>query len=426
MSVSVDLNQVILALTDALDLVGIDETAHGKRVGYMAFICAEHLGRDKPQRERLFNIGLLHDVGVSSSVEHHNLVNELQWDGAQDHATEGANLLASLPLFADYSDAIRYHHTAWQDLQGVNTNTALDANLIFLVDRVDSLAAPHYGKDLLAEVPAIRETLKSFSGTLFAPELVELFLEASSADAFWMMLEPPHLERFILDMERRYDELPLNFAELKQLAGIFAHVVDAKSRFTVQHSYGVASLARHLAELQQLSREQAEKIEIAGLLHDVGKLRIPDEILEKPGPLDEKERRAMRRHSFETYQVLRRIDGLSDIALWAAYHHETTDGMGYPFRRQNNELSIEARIIAVADIFQALAQDRPYRTQLPAEQIIGILEKLAENHKLDMGVVTTVRDNLDSCFRAATLQHAPLYRSTRHQAFDRQILPQAK
>jgi len=406
MSVSVDLNQVILALTDALDLVGIDETAHGKRVGYMAFICAEHLGLNKPARERLFNIGLLHDVGVSSSREHKHLVSEMQWDGAQHHAVEGAELLASFPLLSDYSEVLRYHHTPWSQLKDIDTPAQHNANLIFLVDRVDSLAAPHFGRDLLEQVAAIRATISSHSGTLFSPALVELFLEASSADAFWMMLEPPHLERFIHDMESHYDEHPLSFSELKQLASIFAHVVDAKSKFTVQHSYGVANLARHLAELAGLDKDRACKMEIAGLLHDIGKLRIPDETLEKAAPLSEAERRLMHRHSFETYQVLRRIKGLSDIALWAAYHHETTDGMGYPFRRGSSELSIEARIIAVADIFQALAQLRPYRGPLHPQQILAMLEKQVENHKLDPQIVRLVARNLESCHRAAMLEQA--------------------
>ncbi len=106
MNITVDLNQVILALTDALDLVGIDENAHGKRVGYMACMCAEHLQLDKPGRERLFNIGLLHDIGVSSSREHTHLVSELQWEGAQDHAIEGARLLGDFaPLHVRRSGA---------------------------------------------------------------------------------------------------------------------------------------------------------------------------------------------------------------------------------------------------------------------------------------------------------------------------------
>lgn len=407
MKIKVDLNQVILALTDALDLVGIDENAHGKRVGYMAFTCAAQLGLDSTGRERLFNIGLLHDIGVSSSREHSHLVDELQWEGAQDHATEGARLLADFAPLQDFAEVLRYHHTPWSQLEGredVDPQVAREANLVFLVDRVDALSAPHYGKDLLDTVEDICNQVRKLAGSLFDPELVQLFLDASASDAFWMMLEPPHLDRFIVEMERHCNPRPVAHPLLRQLAGLFAYVVDAKSTFTVMHSYGVANLSRHLALLAGLDTDSADKIEIAGLLHDIGKLRIPDEVLEKAGPLDDPETRLMHRHSFETYQVLRRIDGFADIALWAAYHHETTDGAGYPFRRGECDLGIEARIIAVADIFQALAQERPYRGPLPAVRILAYLQELVEKNKLDASVVALVEQDLDNCHLAATTQ----------------------
>lgn len=404
MEFRIDLAQVVHALADALDLVGIDEVAHGKRVGYMAFKTAEAAGFAKKDRERLFQIGLLHDCGVSSSREHTHLVTEMQWDGADTHALEGAELLRNFPPLHHYAEVVRHHHTAW-NLLAERDHIALrvrhDANLIFLVDRVDAMAAPHYGVDLLEYSADIRRRVSALAGSLFAPDLVDLFLQASASDAFWMMLEPPHLERFLFDMEQRADSRDLSLDEVKQLAGIFAHVVDAKSAFTAMHSYGVARLARHLAVLAGLESLQVEKIEIAGLLHDVGKLRIPDELLEKAGPLTDEETRVMHRHSFETYQVLRRIDGLSDIALWAAYHHETPDGRGYPFRRQGEDLGVEARIIAVADVFQALAQDRPYRHAMDVQDIMPVLGRFVAAGKLDPQVVALVEANLDSCYSAA-------------------------
>lgn len=411
LQLDLDLNQVILALADALDLVGVDETAHGKRVGYMAFMCGIAQGLDQAGCERLFNLGLLHDIGVSSSREHTHLVTEMQWEGAQDHAGEGARLLRGFGPFADFAAAIHYHHTEWQELcrlAQLPQQVRLDANLIFLVDRLDALAASHYGKDLLEHTATILDAIDGLGGSLFAPELVALLHDAAASDAFWMTLEPPHLERFITDLQRCNGTWHLDAAQMRQLAGIFAHVVDAKSPFTVSHSDGVAALARHLAGLAGLEPATQDKIELAGLLHDIGKLRIPDEILEKPGPLSDKEKRIMHRHSFETYQVLRHIDGLADIALWAAYHHETTDGLGYPFRRGGNELSIEARIIAVADIFQALAQERPYRHPMATRQIVEHLQHLAAAGKLDSDIVALATNDATACHHAATAAHPPL------------------
>ena len=185
------------------------------------------------------------------------------------------------------------------------------------------------------------------------------------------------------------------------IARIFAQVVDAKSAFTYEHSIGVASLSRFIAANMGYDGHTLDKIEIAGLLHDLGKLRIPDEILENPGKLNETDTFTMHRHSFETYQVLREIRGFEDIALWAAYHHEKPNGSGYPFKRGGVDLTREARIIAVADIFQALAQDRPYRKAMPTHDICNILHNMAVNNLLDAEVVAFAVSNAVECHQHA-------------------------
>ncbi len=193
----------------------------------------------------------------------------------------------------------------------------------------------------------------------------------------------------------------LTLSQLKQLSLIMAYIVDQKSPFTAQHSARVADLARYIADALGLSNEKCDKIEIAGLLHDLGKLNMPDNILEKPGPLSRLERSIMRQHSYETYEILRSIEGLDEIARWAAFHHEGLNGVGYPFHPTKQDLCIESRIIAVADVFQALVQDRPYREGMALNNVLEILDEFVGSEKLDPGIVGLVNQHIEKCFEIA-------------------------
>lgn len=410
MSISVDLRQAIFALSDALDLVGVDDFFHGKRVAIMAGELAAAMDLGDAVEEDLFYTGLVHDCGVSSTEVHGHLVRELDWAGAGDHCVRGSRLLANLQPIAGIAETVLYHHTHWSDFAALDLSDALarDANLIFLVDRVDALAAAHLGQDLLAHKDEIRERIAGLAGTMFSPELTDAFMALSTADAFWLQLEPRHVIGTMTFRLNRSLPYQLDHRGLRQLATLFSIVVDAKSPFTASHSIGVANLARLLAERSGLPPETCDKLELAGLLHDLGKLQVPDDILDKHGPLDARERRVMNRHSFETYQMLRRIPGLEDVARWAGYHHETLDGSGYPYSLSAVEIPTEARIVAVADVFQALAQERPYRGAMPLAKILRILREMADQGRLDREAVSIIEDDPETFLRtgvAAELTH---------------------
>ena len=402
-----DLRQAVFALSDALDLVGVDDVAHGKRVGIMAMCCARALGWSDAEQSLIFDMGLLHDIGVSSTQTHQHLLLEFDWPQSQAHAELGFDLLKDFAPLASLAVPIRYHHTRWDVMRTkvpaeLTMAQALQANLIFLADRVDTFAAPHYGKHLFDEVGHIRERVRSVQGTYFSPELVQVFDKAAQSEAFWLSLEPRAIASL---MQEQLDHGPrprIGMPSLHALATIFARIVDAKSEFTAVHSLGVSRLARLLAEKMAIDSERCDKLEVAGLLHDLGKLRVPDEVLNKPGKLDVHERQIMNTHSFETYQILRKIDGFEEIALWAAYHHEEPDGLGYPFHVSEANLSLEARILRVADIFQAMAQNRPYRAGLSPEQIRDFMQELVDKGKLDDQVVQVALAYLPQAMRAAT------------------------
>ncbi len=405
----IDLRQLVFAIAHAIDLVGVDDFFHGRRVGMMAAELGKLLGFDSEVCGTIYEAGLLHDCGVSSTRVHRRLVEELEWEGQQAHCDRGYALLLSYPPLAHLAEFVLHHHRRWSALQddGIDPQVALISNLIHLADRVDVLAAPHYAdRTLLSQVAQIRDRIAACSGMLFAPRLVELFLVATGNEAFWLRLSPDSVRQYQDDVAHQARPTVLSWVDFKGCADLFARIIDAKSSFTVEHSFGVARLARFLAECVGLPGVRCEMVEVAGLLHDIGKLQIPDEILESPKALSQEEFDVMKSHSYATFQVLKRLGGIDDIAAWAGLHHESLDGSGYPFHAHAGDIPIEARIIKVADIFQALAQNRPYRSALDAATILRNLVERVEAGLVDAEIVKLVGLHLETCLKLATAGRA--------------------
>lgn len=140
--------------------------------------------------------------------------------------------------------------------------------------------------------------------------------------------------------------------------------------------------------------ETAQKMYLAGALHDIGKVAIGNEILEKPGRLTDDEFATMKHHAAYTYYILSEIDDFDELRDWAAFHHERLDGSGYPFGKKASELNTQERIMACVDIYQALTEDRPYKKGMSHEKSCEILKDMADKGWLDTYVV----EQIDACF----------------------------
>lgn len=212
-------------------------------------------------------------------------------------------------------------------------------------------------------------------GTWFDPKLVDLLLRWRNDHAWWDELRSPEiLERVVAeepgDRVRTVDEEGLD-----ALAGAFAEIVDAKSPFTFCHSTNVARYARAVAEQVGMNAAEQRRLYRAGLLHDVGKLGVSSNILEKRGPLSPAERKDMERHPLYTWEILSPVEAFRGFARMAALHHEKLDGSGYPWGVSGDGLEPAARILCVADIYEALTADRPYRAGMPHGVAMDILHR---------------------------------------------------
>ncbi len=188
----INLHEAIISLSDALDLVGIDQIYHGKRVAYMAAECGKALNWRSDHLDDLFLAAILHDCGVSNTDIHTRLTH-FEGKNVGNHCAKGSELLRRIPLLADLSDYILHHHTPWTELIGLDLLDAvkIGANCIYMADRVDILALNGLktDQDILGSTESIRRKIRAKSDHWFHPELVDIFLKLSASEAFWLSLE---------------------------------------------------------------------------------------------------------------------------------------------------------------------------------------------------------------------------------------------
>lgn len=157
-----------------------------------------------------------------------------------------------------------------------------------------------------------------------------------------------------------------------------AVAVDAKSRWTAGHSIRVTRYAVELAQAIKLPESEIEKVNLSGLLHDLGKIGIPDAILDKPAKLSEEEWKVMKQHPIIGYEMLKDIwQFRGDILDGVLYHHERVDGKGYPFGLKGEGIPFMGRLLAIADGFDAMTSDRPYRAGMSKEKALEVLTEFA-------------------------------------------------
>jgi len=228
------------------------------------------------------------------------------------------------------------------------------------------------------------QVLRARSGRWFDPEVVKAAESLHRRGDLWMQCLPggergawrPELtaRSAVLDLAP-VQTARMSASHIDQICEAFAEVVDAKSHFTFRHSVGVTDVASEIGNAMGLNPVRKQLLHRAALLHDLGKLRVPNSILDKPGKLESTEWAIMQEHPALTTAILRRVKQFHELAYVAGAHHEKLDGSGYPDRLRAEDLPLEARILAVADIYGALVEDRPYRAGFSPEQALSIMKR---------------------------------------------------
>ena len=407
-SILVDLRQTILLIARTLNYVGASGYNHAFRVAYIAHECSKKLGWSDDEQELVFLSGLLHDCGVSSNAEHQNLLKTFDVSQEQLHCVIGYEQLLKCDLLDIFAIPVRYHHQRWDDFDEIEISEGDKnaANLIQLADRVDQLRmkfSADKNPDLIVlQKDNIIEQISSHKGTHFNPEFVDAFVELAHQDGFWYSMDPELIETMGMGLgtDGNYRVL-LDIKTTENLAEFLANIVDAKCSFTYHHSERLAKLATALAREFEYNQEDISLINIAALLHDIGKIKVPNESLNKPGKLTPEEYAVIKKHVVDTRLSLHRCFLNSPIVDWAANHHERLDGSGYPFCLKADQIDLPSRIIAVSDVFQALAQNRPYRGRLKIDEILAIIEPMGEGNKLAPEVLEKIYQKKDYYYQIA-------------------------
>ena len=284
--------------------------------------------------------------------------------------TRGSDIARSLRFAEPVCDAIYSLDEHWD---GSGRPGRLKADQIPLFSRIALLAQIADVFHQHAGPTAAMDELRRRSGVWLDPELVEVAVRLGEESDFWADLSSPLLATKLIAFAPSDHIVAVDEDYLDDIAAAFGAVIDAKSPFTSGHSGRVASYADRVAAQMGVLPTRRRWLHRAALLHDVGKLGVSNAILDKPAALDDREWRFMRDHAVHTQAILGRVGALSDLAAVAAAHHERLDGAGYPLGLADAEISRETRIITIADYYDALTADRPYRAAMGQDEALRIM-----------------------------------------------------
>ena len=406
----IDLTDMLYALSFALDkveteLLGVN-TGHGKRVAYFALLMGAEAGYQEEELRDFVGCCLLHDNALTEfiyeelsnspmserlSVQLSDIADLKRPKLYHDHSIVGEQNIRLMPFRTDVKNIILYHHEnadGTGSLGMTASETTLKSQILHLVDMADATSRLRLETMTITEFEELRKWVQNKAGSMFSGEAVELFLKAVNYDKIVHLQDNGILSCLHEELHKKI--IDYSDEEIRNIAGLFAKIVDYKSEFTQNHSAGVAKKAEMMAHYYGFDDEKAIRFYFAGAMHDIGKLVVLNDVLEKPGKLTENEFTEMKNHAAATRYILSEIKEIPDIINWASNHHEKLNGTGYPQGLTAEDLSFEDRLMACIDIYQALTEKRPYKDGMSHEQTVSIMYDMVRRGELDESIVRDI------------------------------------
>lgn len=388
---TINLGNLLLSISDAIDLANSAISQHQQRTAYIALRISKSASLPEEAAKNVFIASLLHDTGALSVEEKMTIHDLEQVSLKNNHCLRGELLLKRIPEFETIATIVKYHHTEWQAWdKPIDDYFVLTSQIILLADYIERLI--DRDRYILHQTKDIIEKVKAISNVYVHPQIVDYFLAFAKKENFWLDLVSSRLYSLLFHFGP-LKNVSIDYVKLENISEFFRDIIDFKSPFTATHTSGVAAAAEIISKIFGLSEREIMEMKIAGNVHDIGKLAIPNSILDKPDKLTKEEFDVIKSHTYYSYHIINSISGLKHIAEWAAFHHEKLNGSGYPFNYKGENIIIGSRIMAVADIFTALAEDRPYRKGMDKNGITKILGDMVANNALDAKLVSLLFDN---------------------------------
>lgn len=396
---TVNLSELLRCIATALDAVEGDllgaTTNHGKRIATLCIAMGEHLGMQRDELFALSTCALFHDSALTEYI-----LSERPGKGKaynmKLHCELGQRNVDALPLGKHVGGYVLYHHER-ADGKGPfgkkEDQFPVGAALIAISDMLD--VQLHLQKLQPGKLPQLKEEIAAQAGTRFTSLAAASMLAVLDQDMLASLRDENIKDTIRKTSPKRI--VDIHNESIQALAKITANIIDYKSKYTCTHSLSIANIAWWMAKQYQLNPELCTQVYLAGALHDLGKLFIPTEILEKPGKLTGEEFEVIKSHVWWTHEMLREVSGLESICRWASNHHEKLDGTGYPNGYKEEELDFLSRLMACTDIYVAVRESRPYHPERGHEEAMEILYTMAKQGKIDASIVQDLDREMNLC-----------------------------